>query len=139
MDKQTGEPTCFGVHWEESAAECDGCSLSSKCQTMTENRRAGKIPQPPPEVKEKEEIQLSVDAGAIEHLLSGLEGRYDRTDEERGGATGSYFRENGELAVLVVVSKTSGRIKVQTTSGQKILDSLEAVEDAEKVLAELLG
>ncbi len=140
MEKKTDEPTCFGVQWEASAAECSGCFLVPRCQIITEQRKSGNVPAPAEEPKGKEKLSEAVEPEEpLEHLLKALEDRYDRTDEERDNATGIYFKDGGKIVVLVVVSKSTGRMKIQTSAKQKVLESLESIEDAEEVLADILG
>lgn len=136
MEKQKKKPTCFGIRWEESVADCARCALSLKCQIITKQIKSGKIP-PAPKQEKEEEIETIDEAVPLEYLLTSLGGRYDRIDEESEGARGVYFKDGDEVAFLVIISKLNGRIKIQTPTGEKILDSLETVDDAERVLAEL--
>ncbi len=134
MEKK--KPKCFGIHWDASVADCIKCALSSRCQTITKQIESGKI-LPAPKQEKQEEIEPTEETVPLDYLLTSLEGRYDRTDKESEGATGIYFKDGDEVAFLVIISKKNGRIRIQTPTKEKILDSLETVDDAEKVLVEL--
>ena len=141
MEKQKEKPPCFGIRWEASVADCVRCALSSRCQTITKQMESGKIP-PAPKQEKREEIEPIDETVPLDYLLTSLGGRYDRTDEESDEATGIYFKDGDDVVFLVIISKLNGRVKIQIPTKdeikEKILDSLETVEDVEKVLAELL-
>jgi len=137
MSSQNEKPECeaYGKLWDASAPECTSCFVSSKCRQLTEQRKSGGLPAPEEPPEPAEDAKLS----PLEHLIQSLEGKYERSDDDRDEAVGHYFRDKGQVVALVVVSKESGRVKLETPSKHRILEALETVEEAEEALAYLLG
>jgi len=141
MQTTDKQPDCFGILWDDAAQECVKCSISSYCQRSMKKREDGTPPEepevPPAEATESEPQEPT---NPLDYFLQSLEGRYDREDKVGENAIGHFFRENGNNAILVTESKASGRLKVQTTKGyERILDSIQSIEQAEEILKDILG
>jgi len=144
MDKNQSQPgrkiNChyWGTGWDISEPACTQCLFAWKCEWLTKRSKSSSEPsQAPSEVVDAPNSSPDGNENPIEYLLNSLQGRYDREDKESDVAIASYFRKSGIVAALVVCSKVSNRIKVQTAKTKKFFEGIESTEQAESILEEL--
>lgn len=122
---------CFG-HWCISDPECIRCAVSDNCEKRTKTKVEEK-----PSLKNKDVGHTEVDP--VNYLLSCLKGKFDYLIEERGKSVLHKYLLNDKVIVAVVIG-SSGKIKIINILKQtsKICGSIPTIEDAEKLLKELI-
>jgi len=132
----TSQHPCYGVDWDISAKECAGCSVRTRCERLTKMRKSGKMPKP--SVKEttiSKTIPELESISPLEHLLQSLTGRFKKREKEGKTAFGYFFSEGAKNKVIIMVSKGTGRIRIQAPGYEKVLKKIESIEQAEEILA----
>jgi hypothetical protein len=68
-----------------------------------------------------------------------LSGKFEATTKENDKAVAHYFAKDGVNVFTVIVSKLNGKLKLQSQTSDKILDTLQSIEEAEEIVKEMVG
>lgn len=135
------ESCCFGL-WDMSDSACNTgkCLIAKQCEEITKKKIA--VQEDSRIVDEvvltKEERKLP-EISPMEYMLDLLKGRYDYSTKENDKAVAHYFNKDDRTILTIIVSKTNGKLKLQSVLGGKVLNGINSIEEVEEILREMLG
>ena len=134
------EGACFGL-WDMSDSSCTKCLVSKYCEEKVKrskpNQEESKIQEP--EVALTEDDKKLPEISPLEYLFELLSGRFESITKENDKAVAHYFAKDGINVFTVIVSKLNGKLKLQSQTSNKILDTLQSIEEAEEIVKEMVG
>jgi hypothetical protein len=128
---------CHG-HWVVSDPDCAKCAYKSAeaCEKRTK-ARVEEVDNSK-EVDESGEVEEIVPVSPLDYLLQSLEGKFEKTTEEKERAILHKFCQNGKFVIAVVIG-IMGKIKVVSILKNKarVFEKLDSIEEVESVLMEM--
>jgi hypothetical protein len=127
---------CFG-HWLVSDPECIRCAVSDACEKRTKAK--SEESERSTDVEPSEEAVEQSSISPLDYLIQSLSGKFEHETGEKDRAVIHKFRLDGKVVIAIVIG-AFGKIKIMSIpkNKQKIFGSLQSIDEAESVLAEML-
>ena len=132
---------CFGL-WDMSNPACTTgkCLVAKHCEEKT---KRGVVVQEETKIQEivlTEEEKKLPEIAPMEYMLDLLKGRFEYSMKENDKAIAHYFLKDGKTVFTIIVSKTNGKVKLQSALCEpKVFNSLASIEEVEEILKEMVG
>jgi hypothetical protein len=127
--------SCFGELWDISSVDCAKCFVRKLCEDKT--KRGTAVQE---DVPGSDEDVVMPEIPPMEYMIDLLKGRLDYKVQENDKAIAHYFRKDEKPVFTIIISKTNGKVKLQTATGQsKVVDKIESIEQVEGLIKEMVG
>jgi hypothetical protein len=115
------------------------CLVAKQCEEIVKKKIAVQEDSKVDDVVLTKEEKKLPEISPMEYMFDLLKGRYDYSTKENDKAVAHYFKKDDKTVFTIIVSKTNGKLKLQSVSDGKVLNGINSIEEVEEILKEMLG